>query len=534
MTDAMDGLPLVSRFDSSSPHEVRLAPPVVIVTSPARPHRRTSRFTTAHVLIAVVVLGAGLRTTAMVAGRCLWIDEAMLALNLIERSPAQLFEPLDWNQGAPVGFLLLVKAVLAVIGPSEFGLRFVPFVGSLVGLGLFAWVTRRLLSAPGAILATVLFAASPYLISYSAECKQYATDATVSIGLFALSVGLLRRDAGRVKFAAIAVAGAASVWFAHPAAFVLGGIGTALLADALRARDRRRVLIASLTVCCWLASFAACYVLVLRHLGGNQYLRDYWAGHFLALPPQSLGDLTWIVGHFFTFFAFPGGLGGTEVRAGGIAALLFVLGIVGFWRERWPLAAALVLPAVFTLLASGLHQYPFAGRLLLFLVPFALIGVARGGWMVAVALHARLPIAAVIMLAVLVLAPSLETAQELRRPARSEQIDDVLDAVRADWQPGDRLYVYYGAKPAFLYYTRNGGFPENAIAFGTEARTNRGEYREQLAKLRGQSRVWLIFSHRHQDEELVIRVNAESMGRCLRTIPGTGAAAYLFDFSGQH
>ena len=44
-------------------------------------------------------------------------------------------------------------------------------------------------------------------------------------------------------------------------------------------------------------------------------------------------------------------------------------------------------------------------------------------------------------------------------------------------------------------------------------------------------RVWLVFSHRHQNEELVIRVYAEGMGRCVREVTGVGAAAYLFDFS---
>ncbi|MBY0514038.1 MAG: hypothetical protein K2P78_09030, partial [Gemmataceae bacterium] len=323
----------------------------------------------------------------------------------------------------------------------------------------------------------------------------------------------------------------AAVWFSHPAVFVLAGIGTALLADALYSRDRGRFFAAVGTAGTWLGSFGACYVLLLRHLGGNQYLLDYWNGHFLALPPRSPGDVAWVLDHFFTFFAFPGGLGGTEVRAGGIAAALFVIGVVGFWRRQWPVAVAVVLPALFAMLASGLHKYPFAGRLLLFLVPLAILGVARGGWMVAEALRPRLRVAAVVLLGVLVSAPVAEAVHEIRRPARSEQLDDVLDAVRGEWQPGDRMYVYYGARPAFLYYTRDGGFPKSAVEFGTEARANRTEYRDQLARLKGQRRVWLVFSHRHQNEELIIRVYAEGMGRCVRTVTRTGAAAYLFDFT---
>src|SRR5439155_10942367 len=124
------------------------------------------------------------------------------------------------------------------------------------------------------------------------------------------------------------------------------------------------------------------------------------------------------------------------IKAGGIAAVLFLVGLHGFWKERWPVAVALVLPAVFALLASGLHKYPFSGRLLLFLVPLMLLGVARGAWTVGSALWSSQPVAAAVLLGVLTVAPAVETWQEFRRPMRHEQIVPVLAQVRERWQPG--------------------------------------------------------------------------------------------------
>jgi hypothetical protein len=483
-------------------------------------------------LVALVVLGIGLRAAALAGGRDLWIDEAMLALNLVGRSPGQLLEPLDWNQGAPVGFLLLSKLAVEALGPTEFALRLVPFLGSVLGLVAFAWVAPRLLPRPAALVAVGLCAVSPFLISYAAECKQYSTDAALAVGLFAVAAGLLRGAGGFARWAGLAVAGAVAVWVSHPAAFVLGGIGTALLAEAAWHRDRTRLLAAGATAGCWLASFAASYFLSLKQLGSNQFLLDYWAGHFLALPPRSAGDVLWLADHFFAFFQFPGGLGGTEIRAGGIAAVLFLVGVWGFARGRWPVAVALVLPAVLALLASGVHKYPFSGRLLLFLVPLALFGVARGAWMVGSALWRSQPIAALVLLGVLAAAPALETVQELRRPTRYEQLTPVLAEVQEDWQPGDRMYVYYGAVPAFAFYTRGHGFPADAVVLGSPAREDRTAYRDELARLKGHPRVWVVLSHRHKDEESLIRAYAEAMGECRRVVRGDGAAAYLFDLSG--
>ena len=268
-----------------------------------------------------------------------------------------------------------------------------------------------------------------------------------------------------------------------------------------------------------------------QETGDNRYLISYWGGHFLPLPPRSPGDFAWLLDHFFAPFAYPGGMGGTEIRAGGIAAAFFLIGIRALWKDRWPVALAIVLPGVFALLASGLHKYPFAGRLLLFLVPLMILSTARGAAMLGSALVKSQPVAAVVLLGVLLAAPCLETYQQLNMPMRSEQIQPVLTQVRERWQSGDRMYVYYGSLPAFEYYTRESAFPTEAVVKGTEARSNTDEYRQQLAAFQGRSRVWIVFSHRHADEEPIIRSQAEGLGRCEETIRGNGAAAYRFNFT---
>jgi hypothetical protein len=523
MTPARDGRCLANRLHPFGEAAVVASPSRAVESKRETPASR-------NVLFLLVFLGIALRLVPLCQSRDLWIDEAMLALNLVDRSPAQLLEPLDWNQGAPVGFLLAVKATILLVGSSDWGLRFFPFLASLLGLMGFVWVARQMLPRQAAVLAATLFAINPSLISYSAECKQYAVDAAIAVGLLAASLGLLSGSGGFRRWAILSAAGATAVWFSHPASFVLGGLGTVLFLEAAYNRDRRRCLACSVVIVSWSASFAACYLLTMRHLGANTYLLDYWANHFLPLPPRSPGDVAWLADHFFGFFSAPGGLGGTEFRIGGIAALLSLVGVSAFASDRRSWAGALVLPALLALLASGLHKYPFAGRLLLFLVPFAILAVSRGAWELASVLWGKQSSAAILLVGLLVIAPLVETYQQMSRPQRHEQLTEVLAEIRTRAEPGDRVYLYYGGVPAFTYYTREEPFPF-PVVLGEEHRSSRTAYRDELRKLAGERRVWLVFSHRHQAEESLLRAYAESIGECREEFRRPGAAAFRYDFS---
>jgi hypothetical protein len=479
-------------------------------------------------LVALVLLGGGLRAGVLFGDRCLWIDESMLALNLVNRTPRQLLDPLDWNQGAPVGFLLAVKGAISALGASEWALRLVPFIASIAGLIGFAWVSRRLLPPYAALLATALFALSPHLVSYSAECKQYASDAAIAVGLLAVALGLLEGKSGFARWFALAAAGAVAVWCSHPAAFILGGIGTALLLRALIERARAGFISAASAVACWLASFGACYLLCLKQLGANKYLTDYWTDHFMPLGP---GAFTWAADHLIAFFTMPGGFGGaTLVPLGGFAAVLALVGLREFARERWPVAVALALPVGFLLLASGLHKYPFGGRLLLFLIPFSVLLVARGAWALFDAAREKNLFAALAVIGLLVGAAGWQTVDMLRHPLRHEQLNPVLEQVRGEVRPIDRVYVYYSAVPAFTFYTREHPLPvpPSAVALGEEHHDDPAGYLAELAKFHG--RVWVIHSHPHNHEQTALRAMLDCRGRCEREVQLPGAAAWLYVF----
>ena len=103
----------------------------------------------------------------------------------------------------------------------------------------------------------------------------------------------------------------------------------------------------------------------------------------------------------------------------------------------------MTLPALLALLASGVHKYPFAGRLAALPgAAHAARGVRAARGSVAVELRPNRPFAAIVLLGLLLLAPTIETYQSFRHPQRSEQLAPVLAAVRDEMRPGDRVYVY--------------------------------------------------------------------------------------------
>lgn len=512
------------RPDLAAPPTNRLAPTVKSVEIVAAPEPPAAPGRAALLpLLALVAVGAAARLVALLGDRCLWIDEAMLALNLVARSPAELLRPLDYNQGAPVGFLLLVKGAIGAFGPAEWALRLVPFAASLAGLVGFAFLARRLLPAGAAVLAVALFALSPHLISYAAECKQYAGDASIAIGLLACATGLLEGKGGRTRYVTFALAGAAAVWFSHPAAFVLAGVGSALLARELAARDRARFLSASGVVCCWLVSFGTCYVMCLKQLSANEYLTTYWTDHFV---PLNASAASWLADHLIALFELPGGFGGPAVPIAGFAALFAALGLRECARERGPVALALVGLVAFLLVAAALQKYPFGGRLALFVVPFAVLLAARGAWAVYEGLRERNRVAAVAVVACLVGTAAWQTLDELRRPMRAEQLAPVLDRVRPEVRPGDRAFVFYSAVPAARFYTRERPLPVAELACGAEHRDNHSGYRAEVERLRG--RTWVLFSHPHRHEETMLATLLDGRGRKLAEVRDRGAVAWLY------
>jgi hypothetical protein len=413
------------------------------------------------------------------SARNLWTDEAWVALAVLAPTAAEV---LARGQSTPPLYLLTLWLLAKIAGGSETVLRSLSFGFGVGAVALF-WPWARTLATPGtALFGLAAMAASPVLVYFSKELKQYSGDAFFAVLLFLLAERLLARP-GRGRGAALAAAGVLSLGYSHPAMFVLPVV-LALLWSNLR---HARGLIGWLALL-WGISFALGYVLVFRHQA-NPELVAYWAQDFpdftgpraflIWLGPALARYLTYFLGEWALFWAPPAlFLGLTSFALQGRARVLAYLGG----------------PLLLALAAAALHRYPFmahysGSRLMLFSAP-ALYLVAANGVSAAITALWREPwrpvAAALTALVVLLLQPVTVFRENYHTTINREEIKPLVALLEQHRQPGDLIYVYYYAVHPFRYYFRG---DLNHVCWGKTC------VEQNLSLERPTTRVWLLAAH---------------------------------------
>jgi hypothetical protein len=496
--------------------------------------------------ILLVLLGAVLRVWQYLANSSLWIDEAAVARNIIERPVTALFGPLDYAQVAPIGFLLIEKGITSLFGTSEYSLRAFPLVCGLSSLFLFWAVAKRVLSGWAVPFAVGLFSLGIPFIYFSSQVKQYASDVAAALVLLLLALEMRNQGVSPRRAIWLGFTGAVIAWFSQTALFVMLGIGLALLILVLNERDRAAAQSLSTTGALWLLSAAAVAAHSLWSVSDldREYFRWFWGEGFMPLLPNSLSDVGWLPRKLiWVFGAFAPGLGhtngGLNYRWSPIFAAMMLYGYWTLWRKQRDAALFLLLPVVVAVGLSAASLYPFTARLLAFLIPFLLLATAAGASHFLTNLPRRLQFLSPAALAVLGGAPIYAIATALP-PSWVQHFRPVMAHISQRRDAGDQIYVYSGAGLAFGYYAPRFGIPRDGVALGRCSLGDPREYFRELDRLRGEKRVWFVATHEQRSGELELILGyLDQIGRRLETItvPASSgrviedAYGYLYDLS---
>jgi hypothetical protein len=487
---------------------------------------------THHIGAVIVLVGVVLRVRQFAANRPLWVDEAMISLNIINRSFVDLLGQLDDQQRAPAGFLWIVKVFVTWFGNTEFALRLFPLTASICALLLMYRLTRPMVRMPDSVISIVallMFALSERLVYYASEVKQYSSDVLVTVGLLLLCQRCLYAAHAARFYAYLAGAGTLAVWISHPAVFVLAGITASLFVEHCARKDWRKLLWVSGVMIAHGVSFAVFYAISLRLQPADVELASFWQAGFMPVPPWR--SLWWFRATFEGLVTNPLGLQPLP-----LATALLVIGFGRLMLRKWQLAVGLMVSVAASLVASGLHKYPIGDRLFLFGVPVGFLLLTEGMSGVFWALSGVRRWAAfgvvALMVGAILYPMAVLSLTTFRDPPRREDIRPVMAYVQQRASYNDLIYVYYGAWPAFRFYSPAYGFTKRTVVSGIMSREEPEQYLRDIDRYKNRDRVWFVFSHNcnwcpvNEEEYFVKYLN--QVGSRLEDVYAEGASAYLY------
>jgi hypothetical protein len=452
--------------------------------------------------LAILAVGAALRTVQYLSSTSLWFDELALALNVRDRPLMDLVtRPLELLQSAPAAFLFLVKLGTQIVGVNEVGLRVVPWACGLLSLVLFWRLSVRLMKGPALLGTLALFAVSPGLTWYAGTLKQYSGDVAMTLLLVFMATKIVEEPDHR-RPVLYGILGGGAILLSQPGLLTAAVLSLCLVGLEL-ARRRRwspgpamsgRPLASMFML--WAAAAALGTVSAFQVTGPEtrSYMEVFWERSFL--PPlwrlgpfleQLVSGLFGVFSHFLIQYGSTAVPGLFFIVAAPIAVAL--LGVLATLRSRPGVALLLLAPILAGLGAASFHLLPLQDRIVLFMgwpvLMFAGLGIDTihrwrpwAGWMIALLTAGVLPVAVL---------------GGAGPPYRAEETRPVLEGVVEMMEEGDQIYAYYGTRHAMAYYGPELGLL--AWAQGGCHRRNPRRYLQEVNAFRGHERVWVVFTH---------------------------------------
>ncbi len=441
-------------------------------------------------IIITTVIGFSIASYQYLFNRSIWLDEAKLALNILDRDYLGLTQPLDSGQVAPVLFLWIEKLSIQLFGANELTLRLLPLIAFLLAIILVVKVTKLLTNNNMFTwYTTALFCLSPRLIYYASEVKQYSIDVMVILLLYYVFFKPYKTKS--TKHLVLITVGVLSLFISNITVLVLFVLGCYTLVF-----EKEKIKSLVLPSLFWVTAFIAYYVLFIYKHPSAELMTRYWQFAFMPSNPFSVDFWSWLWQTFKTIFTYLLGF----VAHYYIYMLmlgLYVFSVAAMLKKRaYKLCFLVVFPIVLHLILSALKLYPFASRLVLYQVPLYLITIGYG--LNSILDYGKQKFNYNIVL-VATLFPIVISAGLLwkRMPIKREEIKPVYNYIIDNIKPEDKIFVYAKNQDVFDFYNKIGYLNfKNETILGGINRKNFKNNDAELDRLKGN--VWFIFAHNYK------------------------------------
>jgi hypothetical protein len=461
---------------------------------------------------AIIFAGIALRLYQYFDDRSLWEDEIYLSTGIVKLSFFQLLhQTLDFQQKAPVGYLLVVKLCTMVFGPREMGLRLFPLLCGIASLFVFRPVARYFLKNMGIVVAMGILAFAPPLVYHAVEAKQYCVELFATILL--LYTYTQYHDKTDMRSLILwGVWGAVIAWFSYSSVFVMAGMALTVGLSYLIKKQWSTLFKLTVPFALWFGSFAVNYIIFTQKDAHTGWLVYFFVKHD-AFMPLSARCIEWLSAHIVGFFNYPLGLSWTVVykkgflhemlyRMAWIPIIFSLLGVYYLIRNNRNLLLFIVSTFLIVLAASAVKLYPFHERLTVFLAPLAILLLASGCEVVFSEQKLKNVWRWALVLLMLI-GPAKNSIAEVLNTGlfgdyKKSYHREAFEYLNSHYQPGDTVYVYWNDLPAWHLYKKL--YPLKYITVeGTDFRYTSHSFTDYFNKLdtefkpfMGKKRVWVL------------------------------------------
>jgi len=489
-------------------------------------------------VVLLIVVGVLLRLAQYVAGTSLWGDELSVVRNITSKDLATLLtKPLSDDQVAPPGFLILLKLIVTLMGTSEYSLRLISLLPSLLALPLFASFARKFLSREALLFAVAAFSLCLPLIRYAGQVKPYSLDVLASLLCLLAAHSWMESSSLRVSLRAAAI-GAIAVWFSYPSVFTLAAIAMMILWHFRTRRSLANLKHVAGIFAVWLISSTTLLTFEHRRVtpGLRSYMQTFWADWMLPAEFSWARLGAWIVRvtqDFLSDFL--------HLPKWPLLCLLLLVGTIFVFRSQASLGILLLAPILVTFMASMARSYPFRGRVVLFLVPnvlllltFGLLAVTRATARLRPSLWGQY---AIFLIAIVVL--GMRPLWKNPPPYRDSETKPILSYLGERRRDGDSIYVLRMAWHAFEFYGPRFSLSMNQAKIGslqgsTRLGPNPLPILKDLDEFRGNRRLWVVFGGGYGEESEAAIGYLDTIGQRLDCKSSYNAAVYLYDLGDSY
>ncbi len=405
----------------------------------------------------------------------------------------------------PPLYYALAWAIRHLLGGSEFAMRLPSALAGIACVVTLFLFTRKYVGAWSGVCVAAVAAGHAELVAYSRLAKGFSIEALMTVIVTWAGVEAYRSPSPRKVwiFAACAVLGLSFTYTGS--LVVVAWVPVLLWAGVTTTSERRRnlthlgavtlvLLLAGALWYLWLSG-AQNRTVISDHFGvfGGAWPADNHVSTLLGwYMARSYGALRYVLGISPLYAPIDTLIGAYE--------LLLIFAALGMLRKRLPsLCVAVVLLLVATATVGATRLWPYGDvRTMLFLVPLVCLAIGCGLRETIARFGKTLP--AVALVIVCIANPAARAIKHTAlNPRETEHVRPVLEYIDRNVQPGDGIFVYYGAGWAVRHY-----WIRDDVETLLEPLNDRGDIASFAGRferfMAEHKRVWFVFTHNWKNE----------------------------------